>query len=207
MKGKKTAVRAIRIAKSVDEVLELEAEEQSTSVNGLVSSALTKFAEWDRYAERFGFVTLPNQILRKLVSIANQDIIADAALELGPELLKSEVMFRYKEATIEKFLEWLSLITKYSGLHKTEIAKINGDHIIVLKHELGQNWSIFLSNYFASAFKEALGMTPDIEINQFQVLLTLHGTPTKNHTFSTQASPRRKPKREAAVLLTQSVSV
>jgi len=163
----------------LDQVLELEAKNRNISVNGLVTSILTKFAEWDRYAERFGFVTLPVQILRRLVAVANETTIVQVAKELGPELLGSEVTFWYKQATLGSFLEWFSTFTKYSGLHKTEITRIDGDYAIVLKHELGRNWSIFLKHYSESAFKARLGITPETEIDQFQVLLRLPSTSDK----------------------------
>jgi len=180
LKGKRTTTKAIRIPGSIDQVLQLEAKNRNISVNGLVTSILTKFAEWDRYAERFGFVTIPNQILKKLVTVADESTIAQVASELGPELLGSEVTFWYKQATLESFIEWFSTFTRYSGLHKTEITRTDGEYVIVLKHELDRNWSIFLKYYFDTAFKARLGITLETEIDQYQVLPRLPSTSPKS---------------------------
>jgi predicted HicB family RNase H-like nuclease len=62
LKGASTRTRAIRIAKSLDRILEQEAKKRNISINGLISSILTKFAEWDRYAEDLPLATLPTQM-------------------------------------------------------------------------------------------------------------------------------------------------
>jgi hypothetical protein len=173
LKGKGTTTRAIRITKDLDRILQHEAERRNVSINGLISSVLTKFAEWDRYAEGFGLATLSREILRKLTNLASEELIAKAGSELGPELLRSEVIFWYKQATLQTFLEWFDLFSKYSGLHKASITKTDGDYVIVIRHEMGEKWSLFLKNYFESAFKARLGIASETEISEFQVSLRL----------------------------------
>lgn len=174
LRGAATATRAIRIAKDLDRILQQEAQKRNITVNGLISSVLTRFAEWDRYAEEFGLAALPTQVLRKLTKLADEELIAKAGAELGPELLRSEVIFWYKQVTLQTFLEWFALFSKYSGLHKTSITKTDGDYIIVIRHEVGEKWSVFLKNYFESAFKARLGIAPETEISEFQVSIRLH---------------------------------
>jgi len=64
---KKTVLRTIRIDKDLDDALDKDAEEHNVSENALISSILAKYIEWDRYAEKFGRVSLPNEALRAII--------------------------------------------------------------------------------------------------------------------------------------------
>jgi len=173
LKGVGTTTRAIRIAKSVDRILEAEARKRNISINGLISSVLTKFAEWDRHTEDLRMVTLPMEIVRGLTQQTSEDAVAKAGAELGPELLTSEVIFWYEKVTLETFLEWLTLISKYNNLFSTQITKTDGDYVIVARHDLGKKGSLFMKNYFESGLKARLGIVPSIEMSEFQVSFRL----------------------------------
>ena len=51
---KRTLIRTIRISKALDSLLRKDAKTKRIPVDALVSSIMTKYAEWDRYNERFG---------------------------------------------------------------------------------------------------------------------------------------------------------
>src|SRR6266566_3353557 len=63
----KSVTRTIRIDEDIDFQLEKLAHEQRVSVNYFANQALRKFVEWDVFADRLGFVTLPSDIFEKLV--------------------------------------------------------------------------------------------------------------------------------------------
>ena len=63
---KKTILRTIRIDKDLDYALDKDANEHGVSENALISSILAKYVEWDRYAEKFGRVSLPHEALKLL---------------------------------------------------------------------------------------------------------------------------------------------
>jgi len=174
LKGVSTRTRAIRIAKTLDRILEQEAKKRNISVNGLISSILTKFAEWDRHAEALPLSTLPRQMLKKFVELASEDLLAKAGMELGPELLTSELIFWYEKVTFETFLQWLTLLSKYNPIISTQITKTDGDYVIVARHDMGTKCSLFLKNYFESGLKAKLDIAPNIETSEFQISFRLH---------------------------------
>ena len=53
-----TVLKTFRIPKHLYSVLELEAKARGLSPNALVSMIFTKFANWDRYSTRFGYVSI-----------------------------------------------------------------------------------------------------------------------------------------------------
>ncbi|MFQ5920211.1 MAG: hypothetical protein ACE5I4_09260, partial [Thermoplasmata archaeon] len=78
----KSVVRSIRITKELDDLIRADAEDKGLTVNALVSSILTKYAEWDRYADRFGFVTITRNGFRTYVEAIEEEKLT----EIGEEL-------------------------------------------------------------------------------------------------------------------------
>src|SRR5436189_6468448 len=70
----RTAVtRTIRLDGDTDRALSGLAEKERVSVNFLVNRALRKFIEWDVYAEKFGFLSLPASMITKMMSYLSDE--------------------------------------------------------------------------------------------------------------------------------------
>jgi hypothetical protein len=54
----RSVLRTIRLPENIDQVLVSEPESRDLSPNALSSSIMTKFAERDRFAGRFHFISL-----------------------------------------------------------------------------------------------------------------------------------------------------
>ena len=73
---KKTRQRSIRITNYLNEILEEDAKAKTISNNALISTIATKYAEWDRYTERFGTrrsTGLYSGVMMALAEALNQD--------------------------------------------------------------------------------------------------------------------------------------
>jgi hypothetical protein len=171
LKGKRSALRAVRIPREVDEALRKEADASNISTNGLITRVLMKYVEWDRFAEDFGFVNIPSQLFRALLQNGREENLSEIAEKLGPELNESVLTLWFKETSIKAFLDMLSLITKHGGILKSEASQRDGHYTIILKHELGQKWSEFLGGYYGGAIRKVFGVAPETETSQFQVML------------------------------------
>ena len=75
---KKTVLKTIRMDKDLDDALDKDAEEHGVSENALISSILAKYIEWDRYAEKFGRVSLPSEALKAIIEATEQDKLRTA---------------------------------------------------------------------------------------------------------------------------------
>src|SRR5215467_2061776 len=65
--SKKTVLKTMRIPASINTLLEKDADSKGVSVNALLSMIMTKYAEWDRYIERFGGITIKPQALKEIL--------------------------------------------------------------------------------------------------------------------------------------------
>ena len=72
---KKTLLRTIRITHELEDILQRDAKFKRISVNALISSIMTKYAELDIYRERFDAIVLnPRGLSAILESISDEKI-------------------------------------------------------------------------------------------------------------------------------------
>lgn len=68
-----TTLRTIRIPQELDNALKSISKERGISVNTFVSMLLKKYVEWDKYADRFGYVTLTRESLRRILQATDDN--------------------------------------------------------------------------------------------------------------------------------------
>src|ERR671932_95197 len=164
--SKKTRLRTFRIEEHLDSILQKDAKSKGISVNSLLSLILTKYAEWDRYIEKFGTITVKRDSFKMMLSAINDDKVTDISQELGDMVPSQFVLFWFKKNTLENYLKYISLICKHGGFAQYEIEQDGGEYTITLIHELGDRWSNFLANRMGSGMENAVGIVPRIEILQ-----------------------------------------
>ena len=125
---------------------------------------MTKYVEWYRHAERFGFVTIANDSFVRLVGSIEDDKMVKIAQELGANVPKQLTLFWFKKSDLDKLLELISLFGKYSGSQKCEIERDGENIILVLRHNLGEKWSLFLKNFLGEAIKTVTGKPTQCEL-------------------------------------------
>jgi hypothetical protein len=168
-----TVLRSIRIDPTISEVLARDAANEGMSVNALVSQILTKYVEWDRFADRFGFVTITREGYRSM-----HDLIPDADLErvaqqAGGAYPKETALFFFKHLGLDVFLKYLELTCRYARWAEFELTRGSASITVVLRHSLGPKYSRFLGAYLRSAAKELARVPVRTEIHPGSVVLHL----------------------------------
>jgi hypothetical protein len=160
----KTKLRTIRLPVIIDAALEEEAYNRGMTMNSYVVSILERYEEWDKLAEKFHFVGFPMELVREQFSaIGDPTALRQIARAAGAKLPKELMLFWFKEVTLESFLKYLALQSKFQKYADYEIAHRSGKIIIIAKHQLGPNWSIWLESYLGEAIKSILGVVPHVE--------------------------------------------
>jgi hypothetical protein len=171
-KMKKMVLRTIRLPKDIDDALEQDADENGISVNSLINKTLKKYVEWDRHADRFGFISIDAETFRSILNEVEDKNLESIATTLGDTLPKSHVLFWFKKISIETILKTFSLLGKYSGGFVTEIDFREGDCVVTLRHQLGQKWSVFLRYLLIQSFRSSLPGSPQTEIADDLTVIT-----------------------------------
>jgi hypothetical protein len=175
--AKRTIVRSIRIERSLSDAVEKIAKETNVTPNSLISSALTKFVEWDEPNDRYRFVCVPEEQLRAIVAEIPKTSARELGTTLGPKLTKELLQFRFKRVTLNSFIEYLGLVSKYSGIARCEVDDGDGEWTLTYRHQLGEKWSAFISSYYGAAIGALFPMKVELDVSDSQVVLRWKSLP------------------------------
>lgn len=162
MRKKKVVVRVVRISKELDDVLRNDAEAKGTTVSSIISSALIRYAEWDRLAERVGFVTFAGSFMRDVVEYVPDEELRNIVQNMG-NFLRGFTMFWFKKANFETFLSTIKLLNKYTNAAECEIHVDGGNYTMNFHHQFGRKLSIAIWTLLEQAMTE-LRIKPTCEI-------------------------------------------
>jgi hypothetical protein len=165
-KNKKSLLRTVRITPELDEILQKDAQAKRMSVNGLLTGILTKYAEWDRYTERFGYLNISKDLFTSVLGAADNDRLTQAALQLGSRLPKEVILFFFKELNVDTFLAYMTLTCKYGHIAENEVETRGRNYTVTMHHDLGEKWSNYLQHFVGQTMKSQLGITPKFEVIQ-----------------------------------------
>lgn len=181
VQSKKSVVRSIRIPKELDDLIREDAKDAGVTVNALVSSLLSKYAEWDRYAERFGFISVSRQAFSALVGAIEDEKLMDIAENFAPTASREVALHWFKQVNFDAFFRFILAVFRYGrlGEHHVE-ARPEGD-TLTLHHELGRKWSVLLSRSLQTSFESIAKVSPRVSLEENTFTLsfpsgTLNGT-------------------------------
>jgi hypothetical protein len=153
-----TVLRTFRIPKELNSILESEARGRGISPNALLSSILTKFANWDRLTEKLVRVSLSEDLFKMIFGYVPAEEIGKMAETHACTTMREGMLFWSKEVSVDSFLSYVENRCKYAGWGQFEHSKEQGErHVIAIRHHLGQKWSAFLNQCFINSLK-ALGI-------------------------------------------------
>jgi hypothetical protein len=166
-----TVLRGVRIPSQLNTVLQKDADAQNRTVSALVVSILAKYAEWDRFTQKFGFVTIPRVNYKRLIDALDEKSYL-AATEQAPSTFLEMVRFWYKHVNPDNVSAFCERLSKYVGTTQCEVTSEQGNYAITLHHEFGPKYSNHLKRVYESGIRAALGIEPKIETTDSSVFIT-----------------------------------
>ena len=109
----KSVLRSIRIKRDLQLILERDAASKGISVNALVNAVLTRYAEWDRYTEKFGVVTLAKTGYAAMFDAIPDEEIDRLGERIGGSNPRDMTLFWFKSLGMDAFARYLHLIARY----------------------------------------------------------------------------------------------
>ncbi len=169
---KKSVLRTVRLSQELEALLQADAESKRTSLNALITTILMRYAEWDRFADKFGVVTLSADLFRALIEGSSDVELERIANDFGPRLPNEAMLFWFKKADLDTFLRYLSLNSRYGNLGEYELEVDGRNHKISIRHDYGENWSKFLRFFLGSILEKSLGLAPRFRVTRNGVLIS-----------------------------------
>lgn len=168
---KKSVTRTIRISRDLDDLLEKDAENKRITVNSLISSIITKYAEWDRLVEFIGYVSLPHDELKFLLDSLEDAKIREIGQMIGSKHLQKFMIIWHKEISMDSFFKSLGLFCRYGGMAKQDTQTKDGkNYVIAIHHDLGKKWSKCMQYVIEEGMKSTFNIIPRIEITDSTVM-------------------------------------
>jgi hypothetical protein len=178
---KQTVMRSVRIPRELDDVLRRDAQSRGISFSSLVSEIFTKYSEWDRLANKFGVVTLGRDGFRDIWETIGKEKAASMGKEAGRKNATELAHFWFKRLNTRTFLKLIDLVCKYSKIFEYDLeSRDEREYAITVHHEINEVYSIYVENWFESAVKTFIGVTPRCEVSLNSVVITFTEPAARN---------------------------
>jgi len=169
MASKKTVLRSIRITEELDEILRKDAEARGFSVNAFLASILQRYTDWDRYADRFGFVTITRNGYRDLIQMIRDEDLAALGSKLGAHNPREMTLFWFKRLNLDTFLRYLSLVSRYARTLQHDVAMDGRDIVLTLQLETPKD-VVFTASFIDQAIREIVGVVPKVTAGRTSIV-------------------------------------
>ena len=188
-KPKKSQSITFRLDSHTIDELQREADQNQISLNVLVNQALKTYSDWDRYENRIGMMPVPKAMLTSLIDkavdmakkngIKEEDIgpirdqIIKQAAEIAFGIMKDAVLFMKKQYNLWVVLAVLEEYMKISGINSDHRVEDGRKHVFVIKHELGENWSLFTKELLKLIFENLAEVRPEVNATANMTVATV----------------------------------
>ncbi len=155
-KKEKTRSITYRLPEKIVDELETEAMQKNISQNVLVRQILEKYLQWDKFANKIGFIPVPKGILNALGDELDGKNI-DEIIKVVHPIIKDTAMFMKGGYDLKRCIETLEDFMRASGMKSDH--RIEGQsHHFIIQHDLGLKWSVFTEQLLTEIFR---GFMPD----------------------------------------------
>ena len=178
MQGRKTTTRAFRIDETVDRQLRQWAEREGVSVSFLANKALRRLVEWDMYADRFGFISMPREALSRMIELLSEDEVRELGRWAGEDVYRAFTTFMFKHLDMETVLQVIPKLTsRYTKAFEYEEKTDGSRTVIVLRHGSGHKYSLFYEEVARALFADLGGRGIRTEPQENAVVLEFSNPP------------------------------
>jgi uncharacterized protein YbgA (DUF1722 family) len=173
-KKKRTVSYSFRLEEEWLKTLQEESNKQGISVNSLMNKILKRYSRHYRHMVAHNVIMLSHSDFAILLNSSTDDGIKEMARIIGDikakEILhqlgipyKHEALMKYIEDDLGNVANWFNFTHHVEGVAE----------LIMLQHDLGRKWSIFLEEAIPRMFKSILNEKVTSESSDYAVTLTL----------------------------------
>jgi hypothetical protein len=160
--NKKTSTMTFRIDEDVLNKLRSESEHRETSLNTFVNQIFKRYVEWGMYESRVGMVPIAKPIIVELFGKMNKDEIVDMANRIGKNVVRDIALFMKGDISLSSFISWFEARMRASSIELNHNIK-ERNHTFIVKHDLGENWSLYHKIVLELIFKDILEKKVDFD--------------------------------------------
>ena len=136
---------SLRIDGEIKVRLEKECEEKGIALNKLLCQVLTRHVRWYTMAEKMDMISMPKTTYKAHTDEIPEDKIKKIAKTTGKEAFKNYTLLNTGEFTTKSFLETIDLWLTINRISFEHTITNNDGHQFVVRHDLGEKFSILLN--------------------------------------------------------------
>jgi hypothetical protein len=159
-KNRKTTTITLRIDTDVMQSLYNRAEQDDISLNTLVNQVLKRYVEWDMYESKAGIIPLSKPVAKELFQRLSREDIIEMAKGVAKNAVYDIALFmKGGKLDPDLFVSWfLSRMKNCSEISETNVGGESSEnpHTYIIKHDLGENWSLYHKALLESIFNDML---------------------------------------------------
>jgi hypothetical protein len=160
-----TEAATFRFDKTILDQLRIEAEQKQINLNTLLNQIVRSHVEWHANAARAGFIPIRKGLIKRLFEPLTKEQIDALAEGVSLGLTDETMLIVMKERTEESAFQLLERWIRVSGFNYHH--EINEDsRIFVIQHNMGKNWSYYVSLIIEHAASEFRNVKPDIQVTE-----------------------------------------
>lgn len=168
---KKSDTVSFRLDNLVLEKLRKEAEKQGLSLNILVNQILKRYTEWDMFESKVGMIPVARPILDALFKRFTEKEIIELAHTVGKNIVSDIAKFMKGDMSLDSFMSWFETRMKMSGFEMNHDVR-GQNHTYIVKHDLGDNWSLYHKTVLELIFHDVFQKPIKIEMNARMITVT-----------------------------------
>lgn len=155
---------SIRINDDEKGILSVEGDLEGITLNALIGKIISKHIRWDRFAREIDSVSISKKLLTFLLDSLDTDEFDQICRVNSIMSLKDAILFSKGKFTFENFLSVFDMWLDSSNISYRHIST-NGFDRYIIKHGLGNNFSMFLNSLIEKTLYELNISLTDVDYN------------------------------------------
>ena len=173
MNRKQARTISFRIEGDIIDKLEGEAQRREITLNKFVNQIFRNFLEWDMLQSQAGMIPVAKPVVAEVFRKINKEEIVSLAKEVGRSSTHNIILFMKQKMDLNSFLSWLEIWIKKDSTAGFSRTKENGVHTCIMKHDLGENWSLYHKIVLETIFNEILHRPIDTIISNSTLIFKI----------------------------------
>jgi predicted DNA-binding ribbon-helix-helix protein len=167
--SEKVIARSFRLDKRAFEGLEHIAREKNVTVNSVVRDIVDQYVDYEYSCSKLKVIHVDATFLKFLTDIVPREKLIEFAKSYANTIEGGLSMRESYDQTVESLINEMRIQSKYNSEKLVETTH-ESKRIVILVHEVGLNYSVFVANYYKALF-ELIGVKVDYTADENAVVL------------------------------------
>ena len=160
-----SSTRTFRVENSIYDAIQELARKERVSVNLVANRALRRFVEWDASGSTRGLVSIPRELLVKLMDSIGPAKARELGNWAGTALFLPNMKYLSATVSIPVALSGIRMLSQYGSRFGFDHSQQGRKHIVMIRHSMGRSWSAYYAGTLDAIFRDFFGKKLKMKIS------------------------------------------